>query len=51
LEGKVPVRELERRIFVENLLSGTRFSAAKIASLANVSVEFVERVKKTAKKS
>lgn len=41
-------REAERksrRLFVENLLSDTKFSVKKIASLADVRVEFVNRVK------
>jgi hypothetical protein len=46
-EGKAKGRQEERRVLVQNLLSGTRFSVAKIASLANVTAEFVERVKKS----
>lgn len=41
--------ERERRIFVKNLLSGTRFSVEKIAALANVPVEFVSKIKKRMK--
>jgi hypothetical protein len=44
-------RKEERRTFVANLLSETKFSAAKIASLANVTVGFVERVRKSLKHS
>jgi hypothetical protein len=49
-EGKAKERQEERRVFVENLLSETRFSAVKIASLANVTVEFVEKVRKGVRK-
>lgn len=38
-----------RRALVENLLKRTKFSTEKIASLANVKVGFVERVKKSMK--
>ena len=37
--------ERKSRLFVENLLSNTEFSAEKIASLADVPVEFVDKVK------
>jgi len=39
------VREEEAKRFIENLLSNTDFSLEKIASLAGVSVPFVEKVK------
>ncbi len=38
-------QENSRRLFVENLLKNSNFSVAKIASLANVTVEFVNKVK------
>jgi hypothetical protein len=34
------------RLFVENLLNNSNFSLQKIASLANVSIDFVKKVKK-----
>ena len=43
------VREEEAKRFIENLLSSTDFSVEKIASLAGVPVDFVEKVKKGAK--
>jgi hypothetical protein len=39
-------RQEAQRVIVENLLAGTEFSDDKIASLANVSVEDVEQVRK-----
>jgi hypothetical protein len=41
LEGK----EEAATAFVENLLNGSDFTVEKIASLANVTVEFVNKVK------
>jgi hypothetical protein len=41
MEGK----EEAATAFVENLLKGSDFVVEKIASLANVSVEFVNKVK------
>ncbi|HWK06015.1 MAG TPA: hypothetical protein VNS58_20385 [Puia sp.] len=38
-------REKRSRLFVDNLLSNTEFSVEKIASLADVPVEFVNKVK------
>jgi len=38
-------REETSRLFVENLLKESEFSVEKIASLANVSVDFVNEVK------
>jgi len=38
-------REEERRAFVENLLSETEFSDEKIASLVNVTVDFVNKIR------
>ena len=43
--GRREARHEERRAFVKNLLTGTKFSVAKIASLANVKVEFVKEIK------
>ena len=42
-------RKLEKKIFVVKLIEGTDFSPEKIASLADVSVEFVETVCKELK--
>ena len=39
-------RQEAQRAIVANLLAGTEFSDDKIASLANVSVDFVEQVRK-----
>jgi hypothetical protein len=39
------IRDEEAKRFIENLLSSTDFSVEKIASLAGVSVPFVEKVK------
>ena len=39
-------RENTSRLFVENLLKESDFPQAKIASLANVSLSFVKKVKK-----
>jgi predicted transposase YdaD len=44
-EGRRKGRQEERRAFVKNLLTGTKFSVAKIASLANVKVEFMKEIK------
>jgi predicted transposase YdaD len=44
------VIEIRTEEFVENLLKETRFSVTKIASLANVSEEFVIRIKNRLKK-
>ena len=41
MEGK----EEAAKAFVENLLKGSDFTAEKIASLANVTVEFVNKIK------
>jgi len=43
--GREEQLEKSNRLFVGNLLSGTDFSDEKIASLANVSVEFVHQIK------
>lgn len=45
MEAKEEERESSNRRFVENLLKGSDFSDEKIASLANVTVEFVNEVK------
>lgn len=44
-QGRMEERETNHRIFVENLLRGSDFPAEKIASLANVTVEFVNQIK------
>lgn len=44
-EGKAEGKEEAATAFVENLLKGSDFVVEKIASLANVSVEFVNKVK------
>jgi hypothetical protein len=44
-EIQMEVGEQKNRLFVENLLKGTDFSMAKIASLAAVSVYYVKKVK------
>jgi predicted transposase/invertase (TIGR01784 family) len=44
-EGIEKGRQEERRAFVENLLSQTEFSDEKIAGLANVSVDFVNKIR------
>jgi len=44
-EAKQEERENSSRLFVENLLKGSDFSIEKIASLANVTVSFVKKVK------
>jgi hypothetical protein len=45
MEGKAEGKEEAATAFVENLLKGSDFAVEKIASLANVSVDFVNRVK------
>ena len=42
-------QENSRRLFVENLPKDSNLSVTKIASLANVTVEFVNKVKKELK--
>jgi len=49
-EGREQGREERSRLFVENLLSSTGFSAKKIADLAGVSVPFVNKVKASLKR-
>ncbi|HEY4209244.1 MAG TPA: hypothetical protein VGM31_20610 [Puia sp.] len=44
-EARKEEREKSSRLFVENLLTSTDFSAKKIATLANVSIVFVNKVK------
>ena len=46
-EGRAEGQEISSRLFVENLLKNTEFSLEKVASLANVSVDFVRTVKST----
>ena len=45
VEGESKKEYEKNHIFVVNLLKGTDFSDAKIASLAGVPIEFVEKVK------
>ena len=45
MEGREEAKLESATAFVENLLKGSDFSVEKIASLANVSVEFVNKVK------
>ena len=45
MEGREEARIESATTFVQNLLKGSDFTAEKIASLANVSVEFVNKVK------
>lgn len=47
--AKEEERENNSRIFVENLLKDGGFSIDKIASLANVTVDFVNKIKKDLK--
>jgi hypothetical protein len=42
-------REEAAESFVENLITGTDFDSEKIASLANVTVEFVDEIKERLK--
>jgi hypothetical protein len=44
-EARKKGEESRNRVFVENLLSSTSFSVKKIASLAGVSVAFVNKIK------
>jgi len=44
-KGRAEGQEISSRLFVENLLRNTEFSLEKVASLANVSVDFVHTVK------
>ncbi|HLZ85583.1 MAG TPA: hypothetical protein VKQ52_00030 [Puia sp.] len=45
MEGKEEGKEEATTAFVENLLKGSDFAVEKIAFLANVSVEFVNKIK------
>ena len=45
MEGREEGREEANAIFVENLLKQTDFAVEKIASLTNVTVEFVNEIK------
>jgi hypothetical protein len=45
-EAREEERENANKRFVQNLLKGSDFTQAKIASLANVSLAFVRKVKK-----
>jgi hypothetical protein len=45
-KGEVKGRQEAERNFVENLLAGTEFSDDKIASLAKVSIEVVEQIRR-----
>jgi hypothetical protein len=44
-QGKVEGEEKKNRLFVENLLRDTDHAMAKIASLADVSLYYVKKVK------
>ena len=44
-KGRAEGQEISSRLFVENLLRNTEFSLEKVASLANVTVDFVRAVK------
>jgi hypothetical protein len=46
-QGRKQERENSSRLFVENLLSSTDFPGEKIASLANVTIEFVNEIKRS----
>ena len=46
LKGVESTLENKNRQFVISLLNGTDFSVEKIANLASVSIEFVEKMKK-----
>jgi hypothetical protein len=48
-QGMEKGRENSSRLFVENLLKDGRFPIDKIASLANVTVDFVKKIKKDLK--
>ena len=45
IDEREKTRQAEATKFVENLLSNTEFSLEKIASLTDVSVAFVKKVK------
>lgn len=48
-EGLAEGRKESSRLFVQNLLKETDFSTKKIASLANVTVKFVNKIKRELK--
>ena len=48
-EGLEKGEQRRNRLFVENLLVNTDFTVEKIASLANVTVEFVNQMENEAK--
>ena len=48
-KGRIEGEEKSKRVFVMNLLSNTDFTVEKIASLANVTVEFVNQIKNESK--
>jgi hypothetical protein len=48
-KGRKEGVEKSKRLFVENLLSNTDFTVEKIASLANVTVKFVNKIKEESK--
>jgi predicted transposase/invertase (TIGR01784 family) len=48
-EGRKEGVEKSKRLFVENLLSNTDFTVKKIASLANVTIKFVNQIKNESK--
>ena len=45
-EGREQQRAADARLFVERLLNNTEFDSNKIASLADVTEEFVEQVRR-----
>jgi len=47
LVGRTEGQQISSRLFVENLLKNTDFSLEKMASLANVNIDFVRAVKNT----
>ena len=49
LEGIEIGREEKSRLFVENLLRETDFSSEKISGLADVTVDYVDEVRKSVK--
>jgi hypothetical protein len=46
-KSKAEAEKKSKTEFVKNLLMGTKFTVAKIASLVSVPEDFVEKVKKT----
>jgi hypothetical protein len=48
-EGRLETSYEKETLFVQGLLQGTDFDPEKIASLASVSVEFVEKIRRSLK--